>query len=359
VPIDSFWFDAAHLGEFHYDTRAAYDAANDRWTLVTLGDTNLAHGYLLVATAKGDPTGTWRRFRVALGGAKADGDFTRLALTASSVLVTLRLYDGESFTGCDVYELAKTDLYAGGSVIPAALHFHVSTDDLTPIATSDPSDDRTRFVSGKNADIADYDGANFVSSTSYVAPLGFDTPRETAGAQLGTPQLMDTGEMIFHYALVRNGVTWIVRSIEPRSSTSTHTSILLWRIDPAGPAATYLIDDPTGKASYAFPSLAVNKFGAVLVAYAYFSPDVYPSSAATYIDAAGTVVGTSFLKKGVAPYLINRWGDYTTTVVDPADDTSFWSLTLYRGSTVPSVQQWAAWWSYITAGPPKPHAVRR
>src|SRR5438067_3345636 len=82
LSIYQFWHDPAVPDTTVYDPRVMYDAANDRWTLAMLTDTGGRLGVLLFAvSATGDPTGTWRRFRVAVGGSPDYSlDFTRMAL---------------------------------------------------------------------------------------------------------------------------------------------------------------------------------------------------------------------------------------------------------------------------------------
>jgi hypothetical protein len=60
------------------------------------------------------------------------------------------------------------------------------------------------------------------------------------------------------------------------------------------------------------------------------------------------------LKAGVDGYfktfagLFNRWGDYSTTVVDPSDDLSFWTILQFAALDVGAVvddDRWSTWWS--------------
>jgi PKD repeat protein len=45
----------------------------------------------------------------------------------------------------------------------------------------------------------------------------------------------------------------------------------------------------------------------------------------------------------------NRWGDYTNTVVDPQNDSTFWTVQEYAGYTS---NTWATWWAQV-----KPNAI--
>jgi hypothetical protein len=58
------------------------------------------------------------------------------------------------------------------------------------------------------------------------------------------------------------------------------------------------------------------------------------------------------LKAGEAPYFKdfgtgdNRWGDFSSTVVDPIDDTTIWTIQEYAGQN----NMWGTWWGEVTPG---------
>jgi hypothetical protein len=64
------------------------------------------------------------------------------------------------------------------------------------------------------------------------------------------------------------------------------------------------------------------------------------------------VSATGVIRRGEGPVTeTQRWGDYTTTVVDPLNDRDFWTIQLYATST----NTWASVWANI----PVPTAKRR
>jgi len=147
------------------------------------------------------------------------------------------------------------------------------------------------------------------------------------------------------------GVHTIVSTTKP-----VHSGIRWWRMPMSGAAAdTGTIDDPAAHNFYAFPSIAVNRLGGALISYSLFSADRYPTAAYAYRDPSGTMSATGILKDGEAIPLTTRWGDFTTTVVDPLNDLDFWSVQPYAND-----QLWATWWGQITipAAPARVRAVR-
>src|SRR5205085_11696846 len=128
--------------------------------------------------------------------------------------------------------------------------------------------------------------------------------------------------------------------------------IMLLRIS-GGVAINFVIE--ALKAAFGYPSIAVNRAGGALIAYSAFSSSYYASAAYSYIDPAGNLSAPAMLKNGEAAYVRTlRWGDYTTAVVDPADDLSFWTVQLYAASS----NTWGTWWSYVkVAAPARRHAA--
>src|SRR5262249_44765879 len=116
----------------------------------------------------------------------------------------------------------------------------------------------------------------------------------------------------------------------------------------------YLIQDSTK--AVVFPSIAVNRRGAALVGYVTMSSSIYPSAAYSYIDPSGAASSSATLKSGEAPFRRERWGDFTTTVVDPADDLSFGTLGVYANPpTAGGYDRWATWWGYVQIAASKGH----
>jgi hypothetical protein len=102
-------------------------------------------------------------------------------------------------------------------------------------------------------------------------------------------------------------------------------------------ASVGLIDDPTGVVFYAFPSMAMNQRGDILIGHAQLSPHIHPSAGYHLIPVGGTPSGAIFAA-GQNTYLKrfsgdrNRWGDYSVTQPDPADPLCFWTIQEYASA---------------------------
>jgi hypothetical protein len=91
----------------------------------------------------------------------------------------------------------------------------------------------------------------------------------------------------------------------------------------------------------------------VLVGYSRFGAGQYASANYSFRaagDASGTLRDDTVLKAGVAPYTKDfgsgsvRWGDYSSTVVDPVNDLDMWTIQEYAESPQST---WATWWGRI------------
>jgi len=98
----------------------------------------------------------------------------------------------------------------------------------------------------------------------------------------------------------------------------------------------------------------------VLVGFSTLSGSIYPSAAYLMIDPAGNVSAAATVKDGEHSYGYFPWGDYSTTLVDPVHDLSFWTLQSYAtpAPAAPFIS-WGTWWSFIEIKPPpRTRAVR-
>ena len=93
----------------------------------------------------------------------------------------------------------------------------------------------------------------------------------------------------------------------------------------------------------------------VLIGYSRFSADQYASANYAFrygSDPAGTLNDDTVLKAGEASYYkifrtMNRWGDYSATVVDPVNDRDLWTIQEYAETPISGSDRWGTWWGMI------------
>jgi hypothetical protein len=299
---------------------------------------------LVAVSANGDPTGAWSRYELEIDTA----DFTRLAITRNTILLGT-LMD----TGAILFSFNKAQLYAGANNVDAkALGASESS-----MPVHHPEVAAEYFVTARqnnlyvsrldtNQAFSNYAGFNYEDGWNMTAP------------QRGHGLRLELGYGEIESAVLRNGWIYAVQRIGEADNVSDANALLLWKVDANGtrPGTTLVIDSPAGQ-FYAYPSLAVNARGDVLIGFSTFSSATYPSAAYIAIDAAGRVSPVAKLQDGDSPTFVSeRWGDYSTTSVDPLNDRDFWT-----GQIVSQNAHWATWWAQVKApaGTSKRRSVRR
>jgi len=99
-----------------------------------------------------------------------------------------------------------------------------------------------------------------------------------------------------------------------------------------------------GDEHYFFPSITVNGNGDMALAYSVSGEEMYPSIRFTgrrSEDSLGVMTfeeleiykGSNYANTYQAGFGQNRWGDYTSMMVDPLDDSTFWYTNMYTTSS--------------------------
>ncbi|MBM4455610.1 MAG: hypothetical protein FJ411_04395 [Verrucomicrobia bacterium] len=191
---------------------------------------------------------------------------------------------------------------------------------------------------------------------------GFPDDGETL-PQLGTNIRINGGHGEVDSCVMRGTSVWCAQTVVVRFNTETRVVIQFYRINwPVGGvpslSSTDRIDDVTGNNYYAFPSIAVNKNNDVMLGYNRFNRTEYAGAFFAYRRASDPPGGYFFdvpIKAGEDPYEKvvndgrNRWGDYSTTVVDPLDDTSFWTLQEFAGTKSDAgTSLWGTYWTKVS-----------
>jgi hypothetical protein len=193
-----------------------------------------------------------------------------------------------------------------------------------------------------------------------VAVSAYVFTNSTPGApQLGNDNTIDTSDTRVLNVVYRNGSVWATHHVV---GPSGKVEVAWYRIDPGTGAVESQgrIGDPIRW--YYYPSIAVNKDNVAAIGFSGSSTAEYVGGYYTIIPpSSGTAEPVALLKAGEAPYNKifdgedNRWGDFSATVVDPTDDTSFWTLQEYAKLPVSGISQWGTWWGKFTPGnPPAP-----
>lgn len=136
--------------------------------------------------------------------------------------------------------------------------------------------------------------------------------------------------------VLRKGALWAAQTIYLPVAAPDHAAVQWWQISSEGNVLQRgRLEEEGG--SFGFPSIAVNRNNEVLLGCSRFSPDIFPEAVYAYRapdDPEGALRASASLRRGEAPFVwysgyMLRWGDYSTSVVDPIDDRGLWTIQEY------------------------------
>jgi hypothetical protein len=335
VSQDQFWSNGLPAGEY-YDPRAEYDPLSDRFAMMAIYD---ELGLAFAVTETGDPAGAWRRYRIEEPGA----DFSMMAVTRDTFVFGTNGYDYDSTL---LFSVRKQDLFSGAASIPMKQHTFGSAF-VYPVSSAGA---RQFIVESDSAGlwIEDLDDRTWQINAS--APQAWFTAPFRMLPQLGGSEL-DGGFGYLEDVQERSG--WIYATMIRHAGD--RPTVTWCRVNVTTREAEWgAVVDPQQQTVFAYPSLAVNRYGSMLIGFGMFSEGRYVSSGYVYRDFMGRVSGVTQIRAGTAPVTVHeRWGDYTTTVVDPADDASFWTAQIHATNG-----SWGTTWAKVEVGTPKRRAAR-
>jgi hypothetical protein len=375
----AWWADVGPFALQVFDPRLVYDPFRNRWIAIAAADADRPSSSLLVGvSASGDPGGTWYRYRYYVGGSRW-ADFPMLGFNKDKIIVTFT-YFGASSNGSVLVVFDKETLYSGTAPVLSSTYGwkelgSASGYGLMPALTYDTNVSSVYLVQTANSAagaLALYEitgtvaapvlTANFypTNSTGGWAYHGFGDTNGNFAPQAGTNQLIDTGDDRMSSVIYRNGALWCAYTIFLPASNPTYSAVQWWKINPTNGNVIErnIIGLPTLYCAY--PSIAVNRFNDALIGYSTFSSNQYASagySLKACTTSIGKFQGSAVLKAGLATYRMSsfdrrcRWGDYSATMVDPLNDSDFWTIQEYAAAHqqlgTNFYPRWGTWWGKI------------
>lgn len=362
-----------------FDPHVRFDPIGNRWVVVAAADDGASTSSTLFAASQTtDPTGSWYFISIRADGAGANwADYPALGMNKDWIVVTVNLFTNvaSEFVNAQIYVLNKAQLYAGGAVTTKT--FTSPNFGFQPAVTHDAALATLYLLESWNGNSG---GNGYVRLSTIGGAVGSEvfsegtfTPNVPSPwdwgsvgeimPQLGDSRKIDGGDDRILNCVYRNSSLWCAQTVYLPAAAPTRSAAQWWQINPATGAVQQFgrVDDPTGVNSYAFPTIAVNKNNDVLLGYSSFSENQYPSASYSFrygTDTASSLQASTLFKAGEAKYYktfsgaSNRWGDYSSTVVDPADDLTLWTIQEYSTTpvTINSVvyDRWATWWAKVT-----------
>jgi len=360
-PLNGFWTAAGATpgGAFAFDPRVLYDPSAGRWYASSADNRGGPTNSLLFAVSKSaNPLDGWNGFKIDSDSHGALwADFPQLGYNRDGVYLSANMWS--SFPAAvNMLVLPKADLLpsppappsiANRTLIDPSLLGYYSTS-WQPAVDYDHNGLPITLFAGSTMAIALGQIRGPIGSPTVVlrpeVPVTYYTDPPSAH-QPGSKARIDTGQISMQSSVIqRNGSFWGVQSVGT-DIASGKAAVRWFKIDAATETLRQegLITDSTLDLFY--PSIAVNALGDVVIGCSGSSNQQYASAYAV-VGHTNTQGLTSFgdlmlLKAGVAGYQrldrngLNRWGDYSATVPDPADPYSFWTFQEF----VSAEDQWA------------------
>lgn len=375
VTLNSFWAATGASGVF--DPRLLYDPVGGRWIAAAVSNAESAQSSLLVgASRSSDPTGLWNLYRFDADITDQNwADFPMLGFDRNWIVVTVNMFPNSSYgyAGAKVFVITRSQLLAGGSLTARMAQASSNSFSMAPATSYDAASGTLYLVEDFNGNWA---GAGYLRMSQISGAVGSETFTEEAGyvtvaatwtwqaatedsaPQLGSSQRITNNDSRMGNCVKRFQSLWCAQPVFLPASNPNRSSVQWLQFNPVTLAVQQFgrIDDSTGTKHFAFPSIAVNRSRDVLVGYSVFSPNTYASSGFSFrygADPANTLRASKIFKSGEASYYktyggsSNRWGDYSSTVVDPVDDLTLWTLQEYAW-TPSSRDLWSTWWLRVS-----------
>ncbi|MCC6730785.1 MAG: Ig-like domain repeat protein [Chthonomonadales bacterium] len=391
VSLDTFF--ALSAGGVNYPRNGAftprvlYDRPSGRWFACALerGDPIRTANHLILAVSRtSDPTGVWDKYLLSVGLPTDDNNsyftgYDTLGIDGAGVYFGMRIFPSNSANFAQIAATPKAPLLAASPSLGAVTTWGSISDMFsTPVPARNlsqaPADNFAWVVASSPYDL---------SGLTYRAIVwAGDTPSLSSTFTLSTPPFGLTvnapalgsatpvfvRDMRIQSVVYRGGRLWACRNVGLNAAggaaSPDRTGVEWFEIDTTTPTPTVVqqgrVFDPaaTAPAFFFFPSVTPNGQGHAAMGFAGSSESTHVGAYYTYRLAtapAGAMQGPVLLKAGAAPYEIlddagrNRWGNYSSTTLDPNDDMTIWTVQAYAGSPA---NTWATWVAALRAPAP-------
>jgi hypothetical protein len=372
VTLDTFW-SAVDGGGGTFDPKTLYDPFANRWISVACDDAQSTSSAILVGVSQtGNPMGSWFQFRIDADpgpGPDVWADFPSVGFNGKWVVVQLNMFTIPGmYVRSNIYVFDRTALYGGNGA------FTLIEDDQgftqAPAVTYDMAQPDLFMLEEWNG------GFSALRLTKLSGPVGSPalsvvsfpigpttwTPGPASpdqAPQLGSAQRISTNDARIQSLVFRNNTLWTAHTVFASTPGPVgRAGVQWWQLSTAGsPLQTGRIEDVSATNFYAFPSIAVNKFDDVLLAFSCFSATRFASACYAFrksTDAPNTFNDVATLKDGQSSYFktfsgtANRWGDYSAAQVDPRNDVDLWTLQEYAATPA---NRWGTWWGLLALPP--------
>ena len=388
VSTQSFWASTGATGVF--DPKTLYDPYNNRWLLTAVSNRQSATSSILVGISQtSDPSGNYNLYRYDVDSGDALwADYPCIGFNKNWLVISVNAFSisNNTFSQGRVLALDYPTLRAGTF---SGLYFTGISNagggfSMQPAVTYSATEETEYLVSNLNSGLATYRFftitgtpsqpalSNGVTKTNalggWTQPGGETLPQAPETGGTGTRKIESRDARIIN-AVFRNGSIYFSQTVGlPAGRTPATIDRTAAQWVQANVTGDFLqggrIEDPTatptnGGKWYAFPSLSVNGAGDVLMGFTQFASNQFASAGYSFraaTDASGTMREPVVFKAGGGYYektgsgTVNRWGEYSNTAIDPANDRDLWTIQEYAAAPVGTGNgsgRWGTWWARV------------
>jgi hypothetical protein len=358
------------------DPIVKYDVGKGRWLITQFVHSAPGNNRICVAVStSSDPLGTWVTYEYKYD---YDPDYLKLGVWPDGYYVTFNAFDAAGgFVGTFACAWDRDAMAAGAparQICAKTLGYNLLPSDWDG-ADAPPAGTPNYLLS---LNFADYKHLNLwafkvdwnacstsdvLSDSSYVAVPTSPYKPTCSGAGSCIPQLgggksrLDALSDRLMYRLAyrhRSGYGALVvnhSAMFGTGKTATGGGVRWYELripDGAAISGATVFQQGTFGDSSAFRwmgSAAMDRTGDIAVGYSMSSTKTYPSirfAGRLPSDAAGTLGAEQTLKAGAGAQVgLDRWGDYTSLVLDPADDCRFWYTNQHQPAN--GSYNWRTW----------------
>ncbi len=348
--LDQFWVSTGVAGPFGtFDSRIVFDPISSRYFATAEnqgpGPNGFGNSIFVAVSMTSDPTAGFRGTRfVADSSGQAFDDYPTMSIDADGMYLATNNF-GVGFD-VSIFSIPKADLLLPvpsvanisrfenlnanqfGDSIQAALDFGSSDGRAALLSVGNGNLIRTNLVGAGGP------GATLQAPTP-IAVNPFQPAPDADQPGAGAPQLENVTPRFTGNVVEVGNSLWGVHTI--LDNTTGNSAIRWYEIDEVTNAVLQQGNFGDLTMDYLDPSIAVNATGTVVIG-ATGSGTGAGEVPSTYAFVGQTTAGTTsfgprmLLHAGGATYFQdfgsgrNRWGDYSATVVDPSNPTSFWTF---------------------------------
>ncbi len=335
---------------FVFDPRVLFDPHSGRYLAMAAEHVSKTKGYFdLAISDDDDPNGTWYKYRfdVTVPARGYFVDYPHLGVDDKAIYITSNNFSG-GFSHM-VYILDKKPLLAGKPALPAkvvrpsrvvtasaamGVQYGKSPGALL-VNTAGSTAIRVHVIQNPLT------APKLVSATLSV-PF-YSNPR--SAPQKGTTSRISAVDRRIMQCTYRNGHLWVAHG-----TWNGSRDVARWyEIDlgswPSSGSPKIVqqgkIDLGTGVYTF-LPSIQADIYGNICMIYARSSSKELPSIGRAFRLASepkGTMSHQVIARPSASYYRLSRWGDYSSVMLDPRDQASFWYIHEYATSTT----RWNTW----------------